>query len=333
MNERQIIQTIADLTVSEARGLVQGIGDDCAVIRKDDRLVWLLTLDTLIDSVHFDCSWHPPEKLGRKAVSVNVSDIAAMGGRPLFVLLSLGLPKGFDKTWFTDFSRGMAQACEEYGCCVIGGDTVCSPEGINLSLTVIGEADQEAVVYRHGAVVGDTVWVSGQLGYAAAGLALFKKGVPPLPQHQVLLEAHLNPRAQAVLGSKLGTSGLVHAMQDLSDGLATDLAHLCTASRVGATVQNDALPGRAVLTALAASTELDPQELMLSGGEDYQLLFTARPEHSGRLQEIAAHCGQAITAIGTITKERGVRLSTSAASGGRRETPISYAGYDHFRDG
>lgn len=331
MNERQIIQAIAGLTATEAKGLIKGIGDDCAVIRKDDSRAWLVTMDTLIDTVHFNRSWHPPEKIGRKAVSVNVSDIAAMGGRPLFILLSLGLPAGFDKSWFLEFSRGMASACEEYGCCVIGGDTVCSPGGVNLSLTVIGEAEHEAVVYRHGARVGDTLWVSGTLGYAAAGLEVLKNKLMPLPCYAQLVEAHLNPRAQVELGRSLGSSGLLHAMQDLSDGLATDLAHLCTASQVGATVRSEDLPGRETLSLFGASSDLDPETLMVSGGEDYQLLFTTGPEHSARLKEIAATCGQTITAIGIITRGSGVLLSTPDSQGGRRETSVSFEGYDHFR--
>lgn len=332
MNERQIIQAIAGLTATDVKGLIKGIGDDCAVIRKDDSRAWLITMDTLIETVHFDLSWHPPEKLGRKAVSVNVSDIAAMGGRPLFALVSLGLPAGFDKSWFVDFSQGLTNACEEYGCCVIGGDTVCSPGGVNLSLTVIGEAEHEAVVFRHGARAGDTLWVSGTLGYAAAGLELLKRKLQHLHGYGQLVEAHLNPRAQAELGRRLGSSKLVHAMQDLSDGLATDLAHLCTASQVGATVCSEKIPGRELLSLMAVSTGLDTESLMVSGGEDYQLLFTSPAKHAVRLKEIAAECGQTISAIGTITSERGVRLSSPDPQGGRRDTIISYEGYDHFRD-
>lgn len=333
MNERQIIQAIAGLSAKEARGLIKGIGDDCAVIRKDDRHTWLITMDTLIESVHFDCSWHPPEKLGRKAVSVNVSDIAAMGGRPLFVLLSLGLPTGFDSNWLAEFSLGMSTACEEYGCCIIGGDTVCSPEGVNLSLTVIGEAEHEAVVYRHGAKTGDTLWVSGKLGHAAAGLVLLRNKMQLLPDYELLVEAHLNPRAQVELGSSLGSSRLVSAMQDLSDGLATDLAHLCAASKVGATVRSEDLPGRDTLMHMTRTTGYETEYLMVSGGEDYQLLFTADPEHSSRIQDIAVSCGQTVSAIGTITPESGVRLSASNPEGGRSEHSISFTGYDHFRKG
>ena len=146
MNERQIIDTIAALAGPADGRLLKGIGDDCAVIASDSGRAWLLTMDTLIEGVHFDPAFHPPELLGRKAVSVNVSDIAAMGGTPCFALLSAGLPPGFDPAWFTAFGRGLAGACADYGCRIIGGDTVASPAGYNFSLTLIGEALAEQVL-------------------------------------------------------------------------------------------------------------------------------------------------------------------------------------------
>ena len=176
MTERDLIEQIRLLAFQQGNGLVQGIGDDCAVVEKDGQNVWLLTMDTLIESVHFDCSWHPPVLLGRKAVSVNVSDIAAMGGRPVFVLLSLGLPADFSPGWVTELNRGISEACAQYGCLLIGGDTVCSPGKIALTLTLIGETARDQVLYRHAAKPGDTVWVSGELGHAAAGLDYFRSG-------------------------------------------------------------------------------------------------------------------------------------------------------------
>ena len=174
MTERDLIEQIRTLTCNKGEGLVQGIGDDCAVVEKDQQHVWLLTMDTLVESVHFDCSWHPPYLLGRKAVSVNVSDIAAMGGRPVFALLSLGLPADFAPEWATELSRGINDACRHYGCLLIGGDTVCSPEKVTLTLTLIGETEKDRVLYRHTACPGDAIWVSGSLGYAAAGLDFFQ---------------------------------------------------------------------------------------------------------------------------------------------------------------
>ncbi|MCI5143795.1 MAG: thiamine-phosphate kinase, partial [Candidatus Electrothrix sp. ATG1] len=233
MTERDLIKQIRNLVSHEGAGLVQGIGDDCAVVEKDQENVWLMTMDTLIESVHFDCSWHPASLLGRKAVSVNVSDIAAMGGRPVFALLSLGLPADFSPEWATDLSQGINGACSHYGCLLIGGDTVCSPEKVSLTLTLIGEAPREQVLYRHAAQPGDAIWVSGSLGNAAAGLDCFRSGrFSPLssgypPEIEACLKAHLDPEARVELARSLARSGCVHAMMDLSDGLATDLSHLC----------------------------------------------------------------------------------------------------------
>ncbi|MCI5150164.1 MAG: thiamine-phosphate kinase, partial [Candidatus Electrothrix sp. MAN1_4] len=287
MRERDLIQQIQKLSTQKGEGLIKGIGDDCAVVVKDQKNVWLLTMDTLVESVHFDCSWHPPYLLGRKAVSVNVSDIAAMGGEPVFALLSLGLPKNFDAAWVTDLNRGINEACSQYGSLLIGGDTVCSPEKISLTLTLIGESPQDQVIYRHGACPEDSIWVSGSLGHAAAGLDYFRAGKghgEPCPYETSYqypseiapcITAHLDPQARIGLGRALAQAGCIHAMMDLSDGLATDLAHLCQQSSLGATLVAEKLPGRKQLSAAASLLGKKKSEWMLTGGEDYELLFTA----------------------------------------------------------
>ncbi|MCI5165501.1 MAG: thiamine-phosphate kinase, partial [Candidatus Electrothrix sp. GM3_4] len=290
MTERDLIEQIRHLACHEGKGLVQGIGDDCAVVEKDRQNVWLLTLDTLIESVHFDCSWHPPYLLGRKAVSVNVSDIAAMGGKPIFALLSLGLPADFAPEWATELSKGINDACRQYGCLLIGGDTVCSPEKVSLTLTLIGEAKQDRVLYRHAACPGDIIWVSGSLGYAAAGLDCFRSGKVAgidigvnirknigmstgYPSElESCIKAHLDPEARVDLARALAQTGCVHAMMDLSDGLATDLSHLCKQSRVGATIEAEKLPGHRGLAPAASLLNKKRSDWMLAGGEDYELL-------------------------------------------------------------
>jgi len=348
MRERDLIQQIQDLTTQKAEGLVQGIGDDCAVVVKDQVNVWLLTMDTLIESIHFDCSWHPPYLLGRKAVSVNVSDIAAMGGEPVFVLLSLGLPADFDAAWVTELSRGINEACSQYGCLLIGGDTVCSPEKVSLTLTLIGESAQDQVVYRHGACPEDIIWVSGSLGHAAAGLDFFRSGKVPTIQavkpgqaRQGLLgcysaeiapclQAHLDPEARTGLGRALAQTGCIHAMMDLSDGLATDLAHLCQQSRVGARIEAEKLPGRKGLAAAARLLHTKRSDWMLTGGEDYELLFIASPQDSQVVLDVAAKEGIRVSPVGVITSSsQGVLLQERSADG-NKEQPIAFQGFDHF---
>lgn len=333
MNERQIIEYIADLAGKNPDncGLIQGIGDDCAVVAKDGRMVWLLTMDTLIEKVHFAPAFHPPKQLGRKAISVNVSDIAAMGGKPLFVLLSLGLPTSFEDAWYRDFASGLIEACREYGCVLIGGDTVASPQGFNCSLTLIGEMEREHVLYRSGARPGDTIWVSGTLGYAAAGLELLTRGAEKGRGFAPLCDRHLDPLARVALGGLLSESELVHAMMDLSDGLATDLAHLCHRSGVGARLVAEQLPGLAGLAEAADMLGKDPVTWAISGGEDYELLFTAAAEAHEHLLTLSQRCGLPLTPVGTITTGQEVLLQSRRADGRIQEQLVSYLGYDHFR--
>ncbi|MCL2790946.1 MAG: thiamine-phosphate kinase [Desulfobulbus sp.] len=331
MNERQIIDHIATLVNQADERLLKGIGDDCAVVAKDGRLVWLLTVDTIIEGVHFDPTFHPPEKLGRKVVSVNVSDIGAMGGRPLFALLSVGLPRTFDPSWFRAFARGLADGCREYGCLLIGGDTVASPQGFNCSLTVIGEAAIDQVVYRNGARPNDAIWVSGPLGFAAAGLELLRRRLDVAsPALAPLLAKHLDPPARVELGRQLGESGLVHAMMDLSDGLATDLAHLCKQSGVGARIAAWDLPISPALIEAARLTGANPEQWAVGGGEDYELLFTAAADAHDHLLALGRRCGLPFAPIGTIVEGAGVVLLRRGADETLEECEIAYQGYDHF---
>ena len=338
MTERDLIEQISQLVCHQGKGLVQGIGDDCAVVEKDGRHVWLLTMDTLIESVHFDCSWHPPFLLGRKTVSVNASDIAAMGGRPVFALLSLGLPADFSPEWVTELNRGIYDACGQYGCLLIGGDTVCSPGKIALTLTLIGEAARDQVLYRHGAAAGDIIWVSGALGYAAAGLDYFRSGRTLAVQSEYpaeisrCIKAHLDPEARVGLAGTLARTGAVHAMMDISDGLATDLSHLCRQSHVAAVIDEEKLPGRQELAPAASLLGLSGKEItgwMIAGGEDYELLFTASPKDCHIIQAAASEHGVAVTPVGKILEGQGVHLRRKTACGYEDER-ISFQGFDHF---
>jgi len=328
MKERELIEQIQRLVGIDSGELLQGIGDDCAVISKTGNTVWLLTMDTLLEGVHFDRNLHPPEQLAEKSLAVNVSDIAAMGGKPLFVLLSLGLPRGFEEAWFARFSSGLASALADYGCLLIGGDTVASPGGVALTLTVIGEAQASKVLYRSKARIGDSIWVSGPLGLSAAGFELLRTGRVTPPELQPLLDAHLRPRARTALGLQLAGSGLVHSMMDVSDGLATDLAHLARASGVGARIFADKLVLHPALKQAAEMLKKDPLHWMLQGGEDYELLFTAAAENSDQLVQIAAGSGLCLFTVGTVVSGSGVTLVGTDM----HESPVSYQGFDHFSD-
>ncbi len=330
MNERELIRRINAMAgPGRDRALLCGIGDDCAVIRKTDELVLLYTMDTLIESVHFDLGWHPPELLGKKAVSVNVSDVAAMGGQPRYLLFSLGLPPDFDDEWALKLSTGVARACKQYDCLLIGGDTVSSPGGISLTLTVVGEARAEQVLYRHGAQVGDSIYVSGFLGLAAAGLALCKRNIECREEFKSLYAAHLDPDARVELGKLLARSGLVNAMMDLSDGLATDLAHICDRSGLGARIYRKQLPRNTALEKAAGLLGQNSLDWIIGGGEDYELLFTVPEGATERLQEVVANSKHVLYPVGTIVRGKGIQL-VAEVGGKQTATPIAYLGFDHF---
>ncbi len=331
LSERALINLIRGTTVAAAPDLIKGIGDDCAVFGAAGTGPWLITTDTLVDLVHFDRDWHPPELLGRKCLAVNFSDIAAMGGRPRFVMLALCLPLDLDDIWLQGWLAGVTAVLAEYGCIIIGGDTVRGRELV-ITVTVIGEAPPDHIIYRAGAAAGDSIYVSGPLGSAAAGLALFKKakleGTDPAQwaQWQVLLNAHLNPQPAVKLGQILGSSGSVSSMQDISDGLATDLAHICQASGTGSVIYEQQLPSLAVIDSAALFLHKDKLDLILKGGEDYQLLFTV---HSGRESELEARLltelNHRIYRVGTITTGQGVILEKSDSS----RCEITFQGYEH----
>ena len=324
--EREIIARIRQAAGSSG-DLVLGIGDDCAVYKTGPDRVSLVTTDTMVEGVHFDLAWHPPLELGRKAASVNISDIAAMGGLPRFALLSLALTPTFGSQWLDAFMAGFLAVLAEHGVALIGGDTVQSGHESVLSVTVLGEMEEAELLGRKGARDGDVVLVSGFLGEAAAGLALCRSGRAHDLHWQPLVGAHLDPVPQVALGRVLAVSRLVHAMQDISDGLATDLAHICAESGVGAVVTAEKIPLSPLLRQAAETCGQSPLDWALSGGEDYQLLFTTGEQQVAALRSMVwEKTGRELFAVGRITAGQGVFLEEA---GQRRE--ISYRGYEHFR--
>ncbi len=328
-SERGLIADIRrKLQMSGHRDLIKGVGDDCAVLRRDDHSVWLVSVDTLVENIHFDCTYHPAELLGRKTASVNISDIAAMGGRADFMLLSVALTENCSSEWVDDFFRGVLAVSQEHRVVLVGGDTVKSGEQIVLSVTIIGSSPEKQVIYRSGTEPGDLVWVSGYLGEAAAGLELCKRCQGDLhsidTQYEALVTAHLNPSAQLALGQELGKSGLIRSMIDISDGPATDLAHICKESGVGASVMEDKLPLSDALRRAAEFLKMSPVELALSGGEDYQLLFSSPPANEQQLLKSADTMGVEIHCVGSFNKGRQVILA------GEEPRDITFQGYEHF---
>ena len=328
--ERECITRILQYVQNHDRDyLIKGIGDDCAVLKKDGENCLLLTTDTLVEGVHFDLAWHPPYLLGRKCASVNLSDIAAMGGQPRTCLLSIGFPESVP-SWFDDFMSGFTSVLKEHGTLLVGGDTVKSRDDFVVSVTVMGEGSRKQICYRSGAKPGDLIWVSGPLGNAAAGLELCRKGFCKpgeiSEKWQQLIHAHLDPGAEINLGGILSSSGLVHAMMDISDGLATDLAHLCQESSVGAEIQQEFLPVSEHLENTALELDADILDWVLKGGEDYYLLFTTEASDERKLRQLVSDkLDRKIFCIGRVVDDQGVFLCNDEE---RQE--ISYQGHDHF---
>ncbi len=329
-SERQIISRIRKKAAVTANDLIKGIGDDCSVFGRPDQGPWLVSTDMLVDNVHFDRSWHDPRLLGRKCVAVNLSDIAAMGGVPRFLLISVSLPRELSSQWITEWFDGVMEILAEYDCLLIGGDTVTGEE-LNFSITVIGTQLPEGTLYRTGAREGDSVYVSGPLGSAAAGLQLFtlmeEKGVVlQKDAWQEVLSAHLDPIPQIELGQLLCRSGHVSSMQDISDGIATDLSHICRESDVKAVIYEEKLPCLPLLDTVCTKYSLEKLDLLLKGGEDYQLVFTVKKGYEEKIEALVKdHFHIDLSPIGVISYGKGVFLQTSRG----QEKEISFLGYEH----
>lgn len=317
LRERELISSIRKGFSARGRNLVLGIGDDAAVVRGAKGLC-LLTTDLLIEDVHFITSLHPPHYLGRKSLNVNLSDIAAMGGRPTFALLGLALRKGLGRAWVRSFLGGLKAAAGEAGVALIGGDISAAKRTV-VSVTIIGEAGSP--IRRSGARPGDLIFVSGCLGDAAAGLRLLRRGyrLGKDSQADCLLRAFLDPVPQLALGQALSRLKAASSMIDTSDGLSVDLLHLCEESGTGAEIDLGLLPLSPAIRAL----EKKPERLALHGGEDYQLLFTSSSDKLAKILSLQKKF--ALHRIGRMTRRKGI--FTIDPEGRRRL--LKAEGYEH----
>jgi thiamine-monophosphate kinase len=318
LRERELVAAIRREFRQAKRGLVLGIGDDAAVVRAG-RANFLITTDLLIEDAHFTAAVQPSFWLGRKSLNVNVSDIAAMGGRPKFALLSLGLRAGLSRAWVADFFAGFKAAAEESGVALIGGD-ISGSKKICVSVTLVGEG--KVFSRRSGAGPGDLVFVSGYLGQAAAGLRLLEKGrrLGKNRQADVLLRAFLDPVPRIELGLALTRKKYASAMIDTSDGLSVDLLHLCEESGTGAEIYLERLP----LSNEIRAFEDDPESLALHGGEDYGLLFAVPPSRLAGVLKLQKRHG--LHWIGKMRRGKGIFLVDRQG----RKRPLEIKGYEHL---
>lgn len=304
-----------------------GIGDDCAVLACENDRVRLITSDLMVEGVHFVLEVSDPHWLGHKLLAVNLSDIAAMGGEPREALISLAIPPHSDVGYMERVYHGLRELASRFGVNVVGGDTTRSTGPLVMNLTLTGEMNQDRVCYRSGANPGDLIYVSGTLGDSAAGMRLALGDEAGLSEEdrEFLLRRHHRPEPRVALGQALAASGAVTSMLDLSDGVASDLRHICRQSGVSAVIDQTAIPVSPAFRRFRGFSDAGTGNLEISGGEDYELLCTVA--HGGRddVEALAAESG--ISCIGRIEAGDG-RICLENAQGVRTE--LEARGYEHF---
>jgi len=319
LGERGVIERLARL-VPTAPAVIEGIGDDCAVVRICER-VMLLSCDLFIEDVHFRRAYASPYDIGWKSAVASMSDIAAMGGTPLFSLVSLALPPDTEVDFVDELYRGLSAALSRFGAVIVGGDTTTSLNGVALDVTVIGDAPGERYVRRTGAQAGDVLAVTGHLGLSAATLHALENG------HEIstsISQRYFSPAPRIREGQWLGNCPSVHAMIDLSDGLISDANRLAEGALLGVDIESRAVPVLPGLTEYCEEQGFDPMACCLGGGEDYELAIVLDCDSSGHAIHSFHHeFRTTFTRVGRFTDEwQGVRIDGKEPS---------FSGYDHFK--
>ncbi|MDD2580478.1 MAG: thiamine-phosphate kinase [Desulfuromonadaceae bacterium] len=354
LGEFGLISRIAD-RVSAPESVITGIGDDAAVTAISPGMQLLTSTDMLLEDVHFRRAWHDPYRLGRKSLAVSISDIAAMGGIPCWALLSLAIPSMLPLDFIDDFMRGFLEMAAEKRVALIGGDTCSSRTGLTVSVTIMGEQHPDRIVRRSGAMPDDDIWVTGTLGDAALGLKLLESGfgsAQPLDSihssgntgainsslpsrsslsgvggRDYLFSRLLDPVPRVSAALALAEAGLATAMIDVSDGILADYGHIAEQSGVGGCIRLDCLPLSESFCRQTESLPIFPFHLALSGGEDYELCFTADSSNREKVVDCLKKCGIAVTRVGIVTRFSGV---TAVNPDGSRYV-AQKEGFNHFK--
>lgn len=348
-SEFELIKDFRRWAARAVGGLNSGIGDDAAIIEQKAGYDALLSCDLLVEDIHFRLDYTTPELLGHKALAVSLSDIAAMGGAPRFFLLSLALPQRIDESFVERFYSGLLQLAEEFSVTLIGGDTSSSPDRLFVDLMIIGECPSGRAVKRSGARPGDLIYVTGTLGASALGLRLLLNGkrlmgfgvqpsgcgereeqakdcTPDEPEVNAAILAHLAPRPRIEVGRALAENQIATAMIDISDGLSSDLWHICEESGVGAIIYAEKIPVAREARILGAVVAANALDIALHGGEDYELLFTASPQMQSELEQMGDRfAGVDVTCIGEITEQKQMFIECE-----RTRSTLAPHGFDHF---
>lgn len=319
-------QVIADLfaPLAQAYPGALGLTDDVALLSPDASHETAVTMDAMVAGVHF-LPDDPPDLVARKLVRVNLSDLASKGARPFAIMLAAAFPKGTDLPWLQQFAHGLAEDVAAFGVALIGGDTVAIPGPLTLSLTAFGKVETGRAILRSAARAGDTIWVSGCIGDGALGLRAAQGNWEGLaaPHVDYLADRYRLPRPRVTLGPRL--TGLAHAGMDISDGLAQDLGHICRASGLAARVDAARVPLSAAARA-ALDTDHSLLATVLTGGDDYELLFTAPADAHDAILAAGREAGVDVTAIGTMVTGEGVTVRDVDG----RPLPLARGGWRHF---
>lgn len=331
LGEFGLIDRIKSKFTNKNAETIKGIGDDAAVIDVGDKYM-LVTTDILFEGIHFDLSYTPLRHLGYKAVAVNISDIAAMNGIAKQITVTIGLSNRISVEAIDELYEGIKFACESYNVDLIGGDTSASASGFVVSITATGFVDKDKIVYRNGAKPNDILCVTGDLGAAYFGLQVLEREKqvylanpnmqPELTEKEYLVGKLLKPEARTDIIHELNELGVVpSSMIDISDGLASELLHLCTQSGVGAMVFEDKLPIEDITMLSATEFNVSPITAALNGGEDYQLLFTVKQSDFDKIKNMSD-----VLPIGYMTEDKAVQLALN--SGGT--AAIKAQGWNHI---
>ena len=329
LGEFGLIDRLSRKFKHQAENTVLKIGDDCAVYSSSKNQ--LISSDALVENIHFKLSTISPELLGQKAIAVNLSDIAAMGGVPTRILITLGISKKISTSFLDKLYKGIHKTCKIYDIELSGGDTVLSPESFFINITVIGESKKGKLFTRKGAKKGDLIFTTGTLGDSRPGLKLIsnKKWKCSSQSRKYLIDKHLNPIPRLKESQLLARSSLkITSMIDISDGLVQDLHHICKQSEAGAIIYEEKLPRSLSFSKVCTDNKLKYLPLILNGGEDYELLFTLPPDGVKKLYRQFEKAKALVTHIGEITKSS--NKVSLIRKNGKRETIPRLSGFNHF---
>lgn len=321
LSEAGLIARIQSRLPPEPDWLVVGIGDDAAVVEPEKNRLEVLTVDAVVDGIHFDRRCTPPDAIGHRALAVNLSDLAAMGAEPRMALLSLALPDDLPVPDFDAMIGGVAALAAVHRLHVVGGNLTRSPGPLMLDITAIGSVKRRQVLTRKGARPGDHVYVTGSIGAAAAGLEMLRANRTDSP----CVRRYLRPEPRVRAGVLLARNRAATACMDLSDGLADGVRQIAAASGVGICIEADAVPIEEEARRWFDAQGGDAVARAIAGGDDYELVFTARPSRTGRLASAVRHGGVSIAKIGVCTAEADVTIRHAG-----RNAPMPH-GYKHFR--